>query len=71
MHIKFDMSDLMRGDMRAQAEYYREMIQNGIMTPNEVRKSLKLNTLEGLDVPFNLNAQPAVMPQQKTTGDEN
>ena len=40
------------GDMQAQATFYASAIQNGWMTPNEVRGQKNLNKIEGGDKLF-------------------
>lgn len=46
---RFSVDAMLRGDPRERAEFYREMIQNGIMSPNEVRALENLNPREGGD----------------------
>lgn len=43
VYTKISMAALMRGDSKAQAEYFQKMLQLGIMTVNEVRALLDLN----------------------------
>lgn len=43
VYTKISMAALMRGDSKAQAEYFQKMLQLGIMTVNEVRELLDLN----------------------------
>lgn len=48
--LKFDLNSLLMADMDTQAEFARTVIQNGIMTQNEVRQRLfGLNPMEGAD----------------------
>lgn len=49
---QFDLDALMRGDMKARAEFYRTMVSNGIMTPNEAREREGLNHIDGGDSLF-------------------
>ena len=49
LHFKFDLNDIMRGSTADRSAYYMTMIQNSIMTPNEIRIKEGLNPLEGLD----------------------
>ncbi|MBU6956007.1 phage portal protein [Hahella sp. HN01] len=61
---KFNINALMRGDMKTRSEYYTAMIQNGVMSPNEVRILEDMNPREGGDTyltPLNMavNGQPA------------
>lgn len=47
---KFNERHLMRGDMAARAEFYTRQVQNGALSPNEVRELEDLNPREGGDV---------------------
>ena len=54
--VRFNIDDLMRGDLKTRAEYYNTLIQAGCMTPNEVRAQESMPTVEGGDylrVPVN------------------
>lgn len=48
----FDLSTMMMGDMAAQAQFFASAIQNGWMTPNEVRAKKNLNKIDGGDQLF-------------------
>jgi HK97 family phage portal protein len=48
----FDLSPLQMGDMDSQAKFFASAIQNGWMTPNEVRAKKNLNRIEGGDQLF-------------------
>jgi HK97 family phage portal protein len=48
----FDLDAMMMGDMRSQAQFYASAIQNGFMTPNEVRAKRNMNRIEGGDQLF-------------------
>ena len=50
--FSFDLSALTMGDMQAQAAFFASAIQNGWMTPNEVRAKKHLNKIEGGDKLF-------------------
>lgn len=52
MDIKFDTSTLLRTDKTALATYYKELFNIGVMTPNEIRKDLDLNKIDGGDNSF-------------------
>jgi HK97 family phage portal protein len=55
--FKFNVSALIRGDIKTRSEVHAKGIQNGWVTRNEVRAFEDLNPLEGLDdplVPLNL-----------------
>lgn len=47
--IKFDLNGLMRGDSNARSLYYQNGINNGWLTPNEVRALEGFAALPGLD----------------------
>lgn len=47
--IKFDLNGLMRGDSNARSIYYQNGINNGWLTPNEVRALEGFAALPGLD----------------------
>lgn len=49
LKIILDTNGMLRANKQAQAEYYVKMVTNGIMTRNEVRKDLGLNSVEGGD----------------------
>lgn len=38
--IDYDYTSLLQGDKKAEAEYYRTLLTNGILSPNEVREKL-------------------------------
>lgn len=49
IYSKFKLSDLQRGDSAARANYYTQMLQNGVLSINEVRKEEELNPVDGGD----------------------
>ena len=51
-YCEFDMNAYLRGDMKSKAEYYRSMVNNGLMTINEVRRKENLNSIENGDRPI-------------------
>jgi HK97 family phage portal protein len=60
---KFNVNALLRGDMKARAEFYTKMLQNGAMSPNEIRAKEDMNPRDGGDIfltPLNMavNGQP-------------
>jgi HK97 family phage portal protein len=60
---KFNVNALLRGDMKARAEFYTKMLQNGAMSPNEIREKEDMNPREGGDIfltPLNMaiNGKP-------------
>jgi len=50
--VEFDLDGLMRGDLKTRMEAHATSIQNGIKTPNEVRKIENLAPLDGGDQLF-------------------
>lgn len=48
----FDLDAMMMGDMQAQAAFFSSAIQNGWMTPNEIRARKNMNRIEGGDQLF-------------------
>lgn len=50
--FSFNLDPLMMGDMQAQATFFASAIQNGWMTPNEVRAKKNLNKIAGGDTLF-------------------
>lgn len=70
--VRFDLSDLIEGDAKAQADYNRAALGGpgtgfGWMTINEVRKGKGLPPVEGGDVIFDPNkAQAAPQPEGAT-----
>jgi len=58
----FDFSQYKMGDMKAQAEFFGSMVQNGIMSRDEVRAKFNLNKVEGGDIlTVQLNLVPIEM----------
>ena len=49
MHFAYDTEDLLRCTKTEMAQYYRDLINNGVMTVNEVRSKLDLEPVEGGD----------------------
>ncbi len=52
LYLKFDLNGLMRGDVQARGQFYREMVYMGAMTRNEVRAKEEMNPIDGLDKPL-------------------
>ncbi|MAK37919.1 MAG: phage portal protein [Flavobacteriaceae bacterium] len=55
--VRFNIDDLMRGDLKTRAEYYNTLLQAGCLTANEVRAFENLPTVEGGDalrIPVNV-----------------
>lgn len=49
-YFKFELNDLFRGDMAARANFYTQMLQNGVMSINEIRSQEMLNPAAGADI---------------------
>lgn len=65
---KFNVAALLRGDMRARAEFYSRQLQAGALSPNEIREYEDQNPREGGDVyltPSNMliDGKPPAAPQ--------
>jgi HK97 family phage portal protein len=61
--FKFNVNALLRGDMQSRAEFYTKQLQNGALSPNEIRAKEDMNPREGGDIyltPLNMavNGQP-------------
>ena len=48
-YFKFSLNDLYRGDLQARANYFTQMLQNGVMSINECRAAEELNPVENGD----------------------
>jgi HK97 family phage portal protein len=60
---KFNVAGLLRGDMQARAAFYHSLVQDGAMSPNEIRDREDMNPREGGDIyltPLNMavNGKP-------------
>lgn len=65
--VKFDVSGVLRIDMSSRSTYFREMFNVGALSPNEVRKELNLEPIEGGDDHFlQVNMQPLAKAEQTT-----
>lgn len=83
LRFKFNVSALMRGDIKTRSEVYAKAITFGWLTRNEVRRLEDKNSLEGLDdplIPLNLGvvgaepapaAPPAAPAAEPPSGDGN
>lgn len=49
-YAKFNLEGLLRGDSAARSQFYREMVNAGIMAINEVREKEDMNPIPGGDV---------------------
>lgn len=61
-YVEFNVEGLLRGDSTARATFYAQMVQNGLMTRNEVRAK---ENLEPHDSANELTAQSNLMPLDK------
>jgi len=68
--IKHDISELMRGDSKARAEFYRTAINFGIMTINEARKAEGLSPTEGGDTMM-IQSNMSSLENVQTIGPDN
>ena len=50
MKFRHDLNELLRGDMKAKAEYYTKMLSSGVLSRNEVRYMERYNPIDGGDV---------------------
>ncbi len=49
--VSFNLEDLLRGDSRARSDFYRALLDGGVITINEVRALEGLPPVEGGDIP--------------------
>ncbi len=47
LYVEHDLSELVRGDLKTRADYFQTLLQNGVMTRNEVRAAIRMNPIEG------------------------
>ena len=60
------MTPALQPELKDQAAYYATLVNTGILTPNEAREALRLETIDGFDqprVPANI-AGSAANPEQ-------
>jgi HK97 family phage portal protein len=67
MEIEFDFNALLRSDLKTMFESYKSAVNGSLMSPNEARRELNLQPLEGGDKLF---MQGAMMPVDKL-GEQN
>jgi HK97 family phage portal protein len=58
---RFDIEDLIAGDMKAKGEFYQKLVLAGILTPNEARYAIGYNPIE--------NGDERLIPSNSTTFD--
>ena len=66
---KFKTNSLLRGDTKSRAEFYTKMIQNGAMSPNEIRALEDMNPRDGGDIyltPLNMAIDGKPVEQEDT-----
>lgn len=62
-YFKHDLNDMLRGDLPSRFTAYSQAIQNGILSPNDVRRLEDLPQVDGLDVYYANGAlQPIGQP---------
>lgn len=57
-YFKFNVNAILRGDMKTRGEFYTRMVQNGALSPNELRALEDMNPRDGGDIyltPMNMN----------------
>ena len=52
LDIKYNLDNLLRGDMLSRARYEQTLVASGILTRNEAREIENKAPLPGLDVPL-------------------
>lgn len=71
--VRFNLNGIMRGDTESRAKFYTVMLQNGVMSPNEVRNLENMNDREGGDMfftPLNMSSG-GEEPKGSATEDQN
>jgi HK97 family phage portal protein len=48
--VKFDVNELLRTDKKSQGEYFTKMFNLGVLSPNDIRKELDMEPVEGGDI---------------------
>lgn len=70
--VRFDTSVLLRADKASLAEYYNKLFQIGVISPNEIRKSLDLPPIPNGDNTFvQVNVQTLKLASSQTKEDVN
>jgi phage portal protein BeeE len=71
--VKFNLDGLLRGDTEARSTYYNTLLQNGVLTRNEVRELEGRNPMPGGDslmVPLNMQDVNNTSNEQEGDGEE-
>ena len=74
MHFAYETEDLLRCTKTEMAQYYRDMINNGVMTVNEVRQKLDMEPVEGGDqnyIQLNMTTLTGVINNNNNGNEEN
>ena len=50
MDVKFDVNELLRTDKKSQAEWFTKLFNLGVLSPNDIRKELDMEPVEGGDI---------------------
>lgn len=50
LDVKFDVNELLRTDKKSQGEYFTKMFNLGVLSPNDIRKELDMDEVEGGDI---------------------
>lgn len=50
MDVKFDVNELLRTDKKSQAEWFTKLFNLGVLSPNDIRKELDLEPVDGGDI---------------------
>lgn len=66
--VKFNTSELLRADKSSQAAYYSQLVQLGLLTPNEARIEMNLPPMKGGNT---LYMQGAMMPVNELNNNPN
>jgi phage portal protein BeeE len=67
MEVEFDFNALLRSDVKTMFEAYKSSVNGSLMTPNEARRELHLQPVEGGDKLF---MQGAMSPVERL-GEQN
>ena len=73
LNIFLETNEILRVDKSSQASYYATMLQNGLLTQNEIRKELGYNPVEGGDtlvIPYSDVSQNVVGNNDKQEKEE-